>query len=307
MGTRLKKDDEFYSDGKWHKTAHAGIDHASKLVYRRRLTPQEVYNKKRLTFPWPKTGWRYLDANEIIKPGDRFSSEANKPIEDWFITNEGDKNRPAGDHVVTTSDYDDVLIYARYIGNVKKQRYNEGLAAAPACEPGYRYLEADEILQEGDEYLLDRWIQTGNAGREAYMSGGGFNLYRREKTSEELYNENLSAMPYCTPGYRYLNADEVLMEGDELLLGVRWVPTTNAGVIAHQSGDGENVYRRRVVESAPPLEFLYAVLSESADDPDNRWVAGVFKNAQDAEQRLQYMRGIGRHNYSPYLMVKMNG
>jgi hypothetical protein len=177
----LKETDEANFYNGWDYTNNPGKPAGDSVafVYRRRVekTDEEKYNERLNGMPSCEPGYRYLNFNESLEKGDEFYS----PITGEWI---GTVNSPGSS--ITTTLF--VLIYRRPIDKTDVEKYNDNLAAAPACEPGYRYLLADELIEHGDEFQFVSkdntvtWHETGFGDRNLVASTGHLAdhvLYRR--------------------------------------------------------------------------------------------------------------------------------
>lgn len=129
----------------------------------------------------------------------------------------------------------------------------------PPAERGWRYLEYGTKIEEGDQFYdsyLFEWKDTGAVGSRVISL-----IYRRrvEPTPEEKYSENLKKMPPAEPGWRYLEADEMIEHGDQFIATIygRWENTNYGGDRKKASDPGLNSslpYRRRVLVESPPVD-----------------------------------------------------
>lgn len=117
---------------------------------------------------------------------------------------------------------------------------------------GWRDLRPDEILQDGDELNNGLW-GWGESFRAGLKAGTEFR-YRRRVTPEAKPVEIDGDKPAVGDGWRWLDPDEILQEGDEYYGNVNcgFVPTGDWGYSANHVG-GAGLYRRRVTPVEPPL------------------------------------------------------
>jgi hypothetical protein len=100
--------------------------------------------------------------------------------------------------------------------------------------PGYRYLEENEVIQEGDEYnSLNNWRPIIVSGSP--LSRGDVGYFRRKLEVKE------APEPMVDPGegYRLLADDEVIQKGDEC-----WCSSCEAWETTGCSGNMPKIYNR---------------------------------------------------------------
>jgi hypothetical protein len=116
--------------------------------------------------------------------------------------------------------------------------------------PGYRLLAEDETIAEGDEAygsLTKRWRVTANPGVKAFRSSL-ISAYRRKIDSSPM------------DGYRLLDLDEEIKEGDEVLdTSKGWIPSLRFNKTPRHSALGLK-YRRKIeepkIEAGPGYRLL---------------------------------------------------
>lgn len=205
--------DEYYSDDRSCWTASSsfgGLASESCFTYRRKVEPKEPK-----VGPAAGLGYRSLSVGEVIQADDEaFFASANT----WV------KTRNPGLRVQAIG-----LAYRRKEPPVTYTI--DGIR--PAAGPGYRRLSVGERLQADDEVFFPAtgvWGKTSNPGFPVV----NISLAYRRKVSP-------------APGYRFLRAGEITLEGDEFEHSPgEWLPVSmSIGTAVSEFDETNRLLRRK--------------------------------------------------------------
>ena len=221
--------------------------------YRRRVTPAkpvEIDGDK----PDVGEGWRWVEPGEILRDEDEFlpywSRDDENPWREIHCT-----GMSVGANEPRT--------YRRRVTLAKPVEIDGN---KPDVGEGWRELGDDEILRPGDEADIGvncpQWVPTQHVGQRAGIM-------------EDRYRRRMTPVPEAQPdfgeGWRWLDPDEILQEGDEYYgVNCGFVPTGDWGYPANHVG-GAGPYRRRMTPEAQPIEITPAAVSAMCE-----------RNARDA-------------------------
>jgi hypothetical protein len=218
------------SKGRYYLDTESPFD---LLEYLGPIEPQpEPQAEPQATEYTPPEGWRVVRFGEQLLPGD------------MWVHQDGTEQRSAILHWDASA-----VSGGRCIRRIKQQPEPQPTTDDPSG-PGWRDVEPDELLQDGDMLKNNTglWLRTRVPGRFAREGFGG--TYRRRIEPQTTPDDPSG------PGWRDVEVGEVLRDDDMRQdNGGRWRATSRFG----QPAMDERTYRRRIEQQPEPQPNAAAI------------------------------------------------